>query len=95
MRSFKNYTPKPTNENTTQSNETMTASELTKKLASAWNGRNSREMLAEILAEAEKSKRQGTLTNAEIDEFYKQFSTFLSPSEKRALETIVKKLKSL
>lgn len=95
MRSFRNYTPKPTNENTTQSNETMTASELTKKLASAWNGRNSREMLAEILAEAEKSKRQGTLTNAEIDEFYKQFSTFLSPSEKRTLETIVKKLKSL
>ena len=95
MRSFKNYTPKSTNEKTNELSETMTASELTQKLASAWNGKNSREMLAEILAEAEKSKRQGTLTNEEIDEFYEQFSAFLSSSEKRMLAAIVQKLKSL
>ena len=95
MRSLKNYTPKSTPEKSENGNEALTASELTKRLASAWNGKNSREMLAEILAEAEKSKRQGTLTNEEIDEFYKQFSTFLSASEKRMLSSVVEKLKRI
>ena len=95
MRSFKNYTPKPTPEQSKNGNESLTASELTKRLASAWNGKNSREMLSEILAEAEKSKRQGTLTNEEIDVFYQQFSTFLSAPEKRMLSSIVQKLKNI
>ncbi len=95
MRSFKNYTPKPTPEKTDTESATLTASELTKKLASAWNGKNSRQLLAEIISEAEKSKRQGTLTNGEIDEFYNQFSAFLSPKEKRALGAVIQKLKSI
>ena len=95
MRSFKNYTPKPTPEKTDTANETLTASELTKKLASAWNGKNTRQLLSEILSQAEKSKRQGTLTNEEIDEFYSQFSSFLSPAEKRTLGAVVQRLKEI
>ena len=91
MRSFKNYTPK----RTTEEPATLSAKELTQKLATAWNGKSSRDMLAEILSEAEISKRQGTLTNAEIDEFYTQFSALLSPAEQKMLRSVVERLKKI
>ena len=89
MRSFKGYTPPSGEEKGT------TAEELTKKLASAWNGKGSGEMLAEILKEAEKSKRQGTLSNEEIDAFYRQFSPLLGNAERRRLQMVVEKLKRI
>ncbi len=73
----------------------MNASDLTKQMASAWQGKSSASMLKEILREAEKSKRAGTLSNAEIDEFYRQFSPMLSGRERKKLEEVVKKLKEI
>lgn len=94
MRSFKRYQPTPS-DLSEEETKTLNAAELTKKLAQAWNGKRSGEILAEILSEAEKSKKQGTLTNEDIDEFYKQFSSFLSPKEKRNLSSVTERLKKL
>jgi DNA replication protein DnaD len=85
MRSFKKYSGK----------EGKSASELTKALASAWSGKSSGAMLKEILQEAEKSKRAGTLSNEEIDAFYTQFAPMLSPLERKKLQMVVKKLKEI
>ena len=85
MRSFKKYNEK----------EGKTASELAKSLAQAWSGKSSGDMLREILKEAEKSKRAGTLSNEEIDAFFTQFSPMLSPLERRKLEEVVKRLKEI
>ena len=52
------------------------AAELTRKIAAAYNGKNSNEMLRNILSEAERSKRAGTLSNAEIDAFTNNFRRF-------------------
>lgn len=75
--------------------ETASAAELTKKIAAAYNGKSSAEMLRNILAEAERSKRAGTLSNAEIDAFYEQFAPMLGPVQRRQLRSVVERLKKL
>lgn len=82
MRSFKDYTPQSSpqdeseilKEAATAPDPAMesSAAELTKKIAAAFNGKSNSDMLRSILGEAEKSKRAGTLSNAEIDTFYEQ-----------------------
>lgn len=93
MRSFKNYSPP--SEGSSSENTSATATELAASLAKAWNGKSSRDMLLKILSEAEKSKRQGSLSNAEIDEFYAQFSPMLSGSERKRLKSVVERLKQI
>ena len=52
-------------------------------------------MLKNILMEAEKSKRAGTLTNAEIEAFYQNFAPMLNATQKRQLRAVVDKLKQI
>lgn len=101
MRSFKDY-PGATEEETLQkmaedypSEDRSSAAELTKKIATAYRGKSNGEMLASILKQAEESKKNGTLSNAEIDEFYRQFSPMLDPLQRRRLKSIVEKLKQI
>ena len=90
MKSFKNYAGEtPIMENT------ASAEELTKKIASAYDGKSSADMLRNILAEAEKSKRAGTLSNEEIEKFYQTFSPMLDSSQRKKLRAIVEKLKEI
>lgn len=63
------------------------------KFASAYEGKSGDEMMAEILAEAEKGRRNRTLTDADIDKFAATVSPFLSDKQRRMLATIVKRLK--
>ena len=97
MRSFKDYDA-PTdgqNQDEKKGDAPLSAAELTQKMVSAWNGTSSGDMLAYILAEAERSKRSGALTNEEIDEFYNQFSPLLDGFQKRALGAVVERLKRI
>lgn len=103
MRSFKNYAGETT-ENTQQGAQKATqnttangasAEELAKRIASAYDGKSNADMLMSILAEAEKSKRAGTLSNAEIDNFYQTFSPMLSSAQRKKLAVIVEKLKQI
>ena len=98
MRSFKNYTKEAADvagaqENVTQ--ETATAEELTQKIAAAYNGRSNMDMLKSILAEAEKSKRAGTLSNEEIETFYQSFAPMLDGFQRKQLRVIVDRLKDI
>ncbi len=104
MKSFKDYanqTPKtePINgaksvaENYTQ--DTKSAEELTKQIASAYNGVSNMDMLKNILMEAEKSKRAGTLSNQEIEAFYQSFAPMLNNMQRRKLREIIERLKSI
>ena len=88
MKSFKDYEGKG-------QSETMTAEELTKKLASAYNGKSSADMFRTILAEAEKSKRAGTLSNEELENFFSAFSPMLDSSQSRKLRAVIDKLKEI
>ena len=99
MRSFQDYQKEAADvaaaqENVTQE-ETATAEELTQKIAAAYNGRSNMDMLKSILAEAEKSKRAGTLSNEEIEAFYQSFAPMLDGVQKRKLRAIVDELKQI
>lgn len=92
MKSFKDYSQ--TNQ-TNDTSETAGAEELTKKIAAAYNGKSSADMLRSILAEAEKSKRAGTLSNEEIENFYQSFSPMLDSTQRKRLRAVVEKLKKI
>lgn len=94
MKSFKEY--KQVEEVAkTQTKDTATAEELTKKIAQAYDGKSNMAMLKKILEEAEKSKRAGTLSNEEIEQFYQSFSPMLSGFQRRQLREIVERLKGI
>ena len=91
MKSFKDYQTPTEEEKATPS----TAEELTKKIASAYNGKSNMEMMKSILSEAEKSKRAGTLSNAELENFYQTFSPMIDGAQRKKLRSIIDKLKSI
>ena len=87
MKSFKNYSKAEQTEGT--------AEDLTKKIASAYHGKSNADIFKSILAEAEKGKRAGTLSNEEIEAFYQSFSPMLSPAQRKQLRIIVDRLKAI
>lgn len=89
MKNFKSYTPED------KGDKPLTAEELTQRIARAYNGKSDGEMLKNVLAEAERGKRAGTLSNAEIDAFYAQFSPMLDNSQRKKLKYIVERLKKI
>ncbi|MBQ8295659.1 MAG: hypothetical protein IJX87_04410 [Clostridia bacterium] len=102
MKSFKNYTKqaaeiaeKQVGEQQENASEAASAEELTKQIASAYHGRSNADMLKSILAEAERSKRAGTLSNEEIESFYRNFAPMLNGFQKKQLRAVVDCLKEI
>ena len=98
FRTYANQTPQTPSEHAAPSEDKQsaaTAEELTKRMAAAYNGKSNAEMLRNILAEAEKSKRAGTLSNEEIENFYQTFSPMLDGIQCKKLRSIVDKLKAI
>ena len=88
MKSFKDYSKE-------EVEKEVTAEELTKKIASAYHGKSNMDILKSILAEAEKGKRAGTLSNEEIEAFYQSFSPMLDSAQRRKLRAVVDRLKDI
>lgn len=63
--------------------------------AARYNGKNENELVGEIFARAAAGKKNGTLTNGEIDAFYKQISPMLDGAKRKKLQKIIEKLKSM
>ena len=69
--------------------------DLVNSLASRFDGKNQSELLMAIYEEAKKGKRQGTLTNAEIDNFAMMIAPMLDDKQRKILNKIVKELKKI
>ncbi len=91
MKSFREYAEK----NPNAEEKTATAEELTRKIASAYNGKSNAEMMRSILVEAEKSKRAGTLSDEDIEAFYRNFAPMLGEAQRKQLRIVVDRLKAL
>lgn len=78
-----------------QNADVKTAERIAEMVANAYRGKGERAVFADILATAEKGKREGTLTNEEIDAFYSQFSPVLTPLQRKKLLQIIEKLKRI
>lgn len=90
MKSFKEYEA-----GEVKMEETASAEDLAKQIASAYHGKSNADMLRNILAEAEKSKRAGTLSNEEIEVFYQSFAPMLDGVQRKRLRAIVDRLKEI
>lgn len=108
MKDFKSYQKNNSNKGNTQKKkeETVrstdassvseeTAAELTRKALAAYNGKSQSSVLLEILRQAEAGKRAGTLTDADIDAFYAQFSPMLSKEQRKKLQSVLAQLKRI
>ena len=63
--------------------------------ASRYNGRNESELIGEIFARAAAGKQNGTLSNADIDAFYRQIAPMLDGGKRKKLQKLIDKLKSM
>lgn len=63
------------------------------KFASGYEGKSADEVMSAILAEAEKGKKNGTLTDEDVDRFASAVSPFLTDKQRKMLNVIVKKIK--
>lgn len=68
---------------------------LASEMARAFNGKSEGQVLQAIISQAEQGKRNGTLTNADLDNFYNTISPMLDGFKKQKLKQIIAKLKSL
>lgn len=89
MKDFSEFTPQEKKE----TNGSGDINSQFMKFASAYEGKSADEVMSAILAEAEKGKKNGTLTDAEVDKFASTVSPFLTDKQRKMLNVIVKKIK--
>ena len=87
MRDFNNYTSQ-TQKNADGSMETL------KSFAKKYEGASEDEIISQIMIEAEKGRRNGTLSNADIDRFRNMIYPMLNQRQREKLDRVVKKLKN-
>ena len=63
------------------------------QLAKKYEGKSSEEMIQAIILEAEKSRKNGTLTDRDIDNFVSTVSPLLNDSQRKMLYLVADKIK--
>ncbi len=100
MKDFKSYnheppeTP-PESRKTDKGADVNSTVELAKVLSKAMNGKSEGQLLHTIIAEAERGKREGTLTNADLDNFYNALYPLLDGFKRKKLKEVIIKLKNI
>ena len=90
MSDFASYTPKGG-----KKQEEPVDVQSVQEVLDAFRGKSDPEMLKAIFDRAVEGKRNGTLTNDQIDAFYAQLSPLLDGLRRRKLKKIVEDLKKL
>ncbi|MBQ6728411.1 MAG: hypothetical protein IJQ87_05655 [Clostridia bacterium] len=95
MRDFNDYAK---NAGTTGGGKTAAGNglfETVSRIAKNFDGKGEKDLLRAIFKEAEKNKRAGTLSNAEIDGFVSLLSPALDDKKRRYLKKIAEELKKI
>lgn len=66
-----------------------------KRVASKYEEKSENDLLKAIYTQAVEGKRNGTLSNEQIDAFYRQFSPMLDAGKRKKLAKIVEQLKKM
>ena len=67
--------------------------ELFSKLSREYEGKSSDEMIRAIIKEAEKGRKNGTLTDSDIDNFASAVAPLLNDKQRKMLGLVVARLK--
>ena len=102
MKDFKSYSENQPQDNGNQGESTGNSAasynntvELAKVLTKAMAGKNEGQILHTIISEAERGKREGTLTNADLDNFYNALAPFVDGFKRRKLKEVITRLKNI
>ena len=77
-----------------QSGAGVDANELLQMLAGKYEGKSEDELLASIFAEAQKARKNGSLSDGDIDNFVRTVAPMLSPAQQKKLMKVAGYLKS-
>lgn len=91
MEDFNSYV----NNGNGEQNSAKNLSELIASIAGKYDGASEKELMQAIIREAEKGKRNGTLSNADIDRFAAMLSPLLDDKKRHYLKKIVAELKKI
>lgn len=96
MKDFKNYRPDDGNDKIPESiKDVSSAVDFAKLVAGSMNGKNETQLLHTIIAEAERGKREGRLTNADLDNFYNALSPMVDGFKRKKLKEVITRLKNI
>ena len=97
MKDFKNYKPEENNngQQSTKNGNVEQTVNLAAAMAQAFNGKSEGQIWQTILEQAEQGKRNGTLTNADLDNFYNALAPLVDGFKKQKLKSIIAKLKAI
>ena len=94
MKDFNSYLNSNEQKGRGQPND-LDAKTLLGELAGKYEGASEEEIISAIIEEAEKSRRNGTLSDADIDAFAQSVYPMLNASQQRKLQKVVKFLKRM
>ncbi len=63
-------------------------------LSAAYEGKSADEIMKAILKEAERGRKNGTLSDGDIDNFSEMISPMLTGEQRKTLDKVVKRLKN-
>lgn len=100
MKDFKSYSKEPEKNNNAADGQKVDQGaqqtiNMAQTLAKAFSGKSEKDVWQTILAQAEQGKRDGSLTNADLDNFYNVLSPMLDGFKKQKLKSIIAKLKAI
>ena len=85
MRDFNNYS--------TGSKSQKDTMDAIKNFAGKYEGASENELILEIMKEAEKGKRNGTLSDSDIDRFKNMLEPMLNSAQRQKLYKVIEKIK--
>lgn len=85
MRDFNNYS--------TGSKSPKDTMDAIKNFAGKYEGASENELISEIMKEAEKGRRNGTLSDSDIDRFKNMLEPMLNSAQKQKLHKVIEKIK--
>lgn len=94
MEDFNSFA-KDNDKNASGQGQTKNLLKLVTSLAKKFDGKNQNELISAIYEEAKKGKQNGTLSNADLDNFAKTVSPFLDDKKRKMLYKIVEDLKRI
>lgn len=86
---------KESKENRGQQPNPQYAANLAAEIAKAFYGKSQKDVWQTILAQAEQGKRDGTLTNEDLDNFYRTVYPLVDGVKRQKLKSIISKLKQV
>lgn len=94
MNDFKSYNP-PEDKNGKNKAELNGTVDFANAIAKAMSGKSQGQLWQQILSEAERGKREGRLSNADLDNFYNTVSPMVDGFRRKKLKEVIARLKQI